>query len=558
MTRTKDRGYRQTSYASDIGRRWRLGIYIRLSREDANKGPTGSNSVKNQRDLLVGYYRRHMDEFESMAEYADDGHTGTDARREGFQRLLTDVMNGRITCVMVKDLSRFSRNYSDAGALIDNLFVQMNIRFISLAEQVDSYRNPDSISDISIPITHVMNDNYCYQTSRKIRQVFDYKRKNGEYIGSLAPYGYIKDPQDKHRLLVDEEAAGTVRQVYSLFLQGSSKRAIALWLNEHGVPGPTAYRRQKGLPVSSASEEDPLWGPRMIHTILTNPVYTGDLVQGRRRVKSYKVHQIENVPKEEWIRVSHTHEAIVPHEIFDQVQALLTRDTRTSPGGRRVHLFSGLLRCADCKRAVTRSRSGKHVYYACSTYKNRSRSACTMHAIRHDCLEAAVLSAIRHQIGTTVSCARMLSQIDRVSPEKPLSHCLDSLIAARERELARIVRYKRFLYQDWKDGEITREEYRDMKADYEKQAASLTDILARLNAERTERSDAIVPEDPLLSAMKETQNIDHLTRDLLVELVDHITICENGDIAISFHFAGPFPSVSSPTGTEHEGQAAAP
>ena len=211
------------------------------------KGKDDSNSVKNQRDLLNDFYRRNIDEFESITEYVDDGHTGTDANREDFQRLLADVMSGKINCVIVKDLSRFARNYSDAGSLIDNLFVQMGVRFISLAENVDSYKNPDSVSNIIVPITNVMNDNYCYQTSKKIRQVFDYKRRNGQYIGAFAPYGYVKHPKDKHRLIVDPDAAENVKLIFTMLIQGSSKRAIALYLNEHGVPSPSAYKVQKGL-----------------------------------------------------------------------------------------------------------------------------------------------------------------------------------------------------------------------------------------------------------------------------------------------------------------------
>ena len=371
MARTKNRGFKQSFSPSYTVRRWRLGAYIRLSKEDLKKvkeGKDDSNSVKNQHDLLGDFYFKHQDEFESIAEYVDDGYTGTDANRENFQRLLADVMSGKINCVIVKDLSRFARNYSDAGSLIDNLFVQMGVRFISLAENVDSYKDPDSVSSIIVPITNVMNDQYCYQTSKKIRQVFDYKRRNGQYIGSFAPYGYIKDPKDKHQLIVDEDAAEIVKQIYALCLQGTTKRHISFYLNEHGVPSPTAYRRAKGLPVSSTSD-DPMWGDRAIWNILTNPIYTGDLVQGRRRVKSYKVHEIEAVPEDEWVTVPDTHEAIIDKESFEKVQALLKRDTRSAPKSRELHLFSGFLRCADCGKAITRSQSGKNVYYACSTYK---------------------------------------------------------------------------------------------------------------------------------------------------------------------------------------------
>ena len=294
MARTKNRGLQQSFSPSYTVRRWRLGEYIRLSKEDLKKGKDDSNSVINQRDLLNDFYQKHIGEFESVSEYVDDGHTGTDANRENFQRLLSDVMSGKINCVVVKDLSRFARNYSDAGSLIDNLFVQMGVRFISLAENVDSYLNPDSVSSIIVPITNVMNDQYCYQTSKKIRQVFDYKRRNGQYIGAFAPYGYVKHPKDKHQLIIDPDAAEIVKLIFSLFLKGTSKRAIALYLNEHGVPSPSAYKLQKGIPVSTRGYDDPMWGARMIHSILTNPTYTGDLAQGRSRVKSYKVHKVES------------------------------------------------------------------------------------------------------------------------------------------------------------------------------------------------------------------------------------------------------------------------
>lgn len=545
MPRTKNRGVQQSFSPSYTIRRWRLGEYIRLSKEDLKKGKDDSNSVKNQRDLLNDFYQKHIEEFESVSEYVDDGHTGTDANREDFQRLLADVMSGKINCVVVKDLSRFARNYSDAGSLIDNLFVQMGVRFISLAENVDSFTNPDSVSNIIVPITNVMNDNYCYQTSKKIRQVFDYKRRNGQYIGAFAPYGYIKHPKDKHKLIVDPDAAETVKLIFSLFLQGTSKRAIALHLNEHGVPSPSAYKLLKGLPVSTRGYDEPMWGGRMIHAILTNPTYTGDLAQGRSRVKSYKVHQIETVPREEWVEVAGTHEAIINYETFDKVQALLKRDTRTSPEGRKVHLFSGFLKCADCGRAVTRCVSkNNHVYYACSTYKNRSRTACTMHSIKHERLEAAVLFGIQYQVHLAVSYSEAITCINSAPTKKSQSFRLDELITTKGKELAKITRYKQSLYQDWKDGEITQQDYRSMKADYERQVAALSDVLERLTAERAELANGVDNEHPALVAFMKYQNIDKLTREALIDLVDHIKVYENGNISVKCKFADEFRKIA--------------
>ena len=543
MARAKNRGYQDffPSYSNPTRtRRWRMASYIRLSKEDLQKIRKGldcSNSVKNQRDILNFFYQSHIEEFESITEYIDDGHTGTDTDREDFQRMMADIMSHKVNCVVVKDLSRLARNYSDAGSLIDNLFVQMGVRFISLAENVDSYLDPDSVSDIKVPITNVMNDNYCFQTSKKIRQVFDYKRRSGQYIGSFAPFGYVKDSKDKHQLVVDPDAAETVKLIYSMFLQGSSKRAIALYLNEHGIPSPSAYRRLKGLPVSSGVGDNPMWSARMIHEVLTNEIYTGDLVQGRHRVKSYKVHQIEAVPEEDWVRVPNTHEAIISRETFDKVQGLLQRDTRTSPKGREVHLFSGFLRCADCGKALTRSTSGKYVYYACSTYKNRSRTACTMHSIKHNHLEAAVLFAIQQQVHLAVSYSEIIALINTAPVKKCQSKRPDDLIAAKERELAKVTRYKQGLYQDWKDGEITHQDYRNMKADYDHQTTTLTAVLEKLTAERAELASGVDNEHPALVAFMKYQNIECLTRDILVELVDHIKVYENGNISVRFKFA---------------------
>lgn len=543
MPRIKNRGYQlfAPSYTAPVStRRWRMSAYIRLSKEDLQKIKKGldcSNSVANQRGMLYDFYESHMEEFESYTEYVDDGHTGTDTDRENFQNMMADIMNRKVNCVVVKDLSRLARNYSDAGSLIDNLFVQLGVRFISLAENVDSYLDPDSVSDIKVPITNVMNDNYCFQTSKKIRQVFDYKRRSGQYIGSFAPFGYVKDPDDKHQLVIDPDAAEVVKLIYAMFLQGSSKRAVSLYLNEHGVPSPSAYRRSKGLPVSSAVGDNPMWSARTVHEMLTNEIYTGDMVQGRHRVKSYKVHQIETVPEEEWVRVPNTHEAIIARETFDQVQGLMKRDTRTSPQGRQVHLFSGFLRCADCGKAVTRSVSGRHVYYACSTYKSRSRTACTMHSIKHNRLEAAVLFAIQQQVHLAVSYAETVAQINTAPVKKCQSKRLDDLIAAKERELAKVTRYKQGLYQDWKDGEITREDYHSMKADYERQTITLTAVLKNLTEERAELANGVDNEHPALVAFMKYQNIDELTRDILVELVDYIKVYENGNISVRFKFA---------------------
>ncbi len=538
MARTKNRGQEPqiSTYSSVL--RFDAGIYIRLSKEDLGRGADDSNSVKNQRKLLDEYCQKHIDEFSSVMPYIDDGCTGTDMSREGFQKLIADVMAKKINCVIVKDLSRLSRNYSDAGSLIENLFVQMNVRFISLAENVDSHQNPDSVSSILVPITNVMNDNFCYQTSKKIRQVFDYKRRNGEFIGSFATYGYTKDPNDKHTLIIDEEAAEVVRNIFTWLLDGMSKNAIVRNLNSHGILCPAEYKRSKGMNYQNPhAEHKPLWSAKTVGDILKNRVYVGDLVQGRQRVKSYKIHKQEQVPQDEWFVVENTHAPIIDRETFDKAKALLKRDTRTAPKQTKLYLFSGFLRCADCGKSMSRSEVKGTVYYLCRTYKDQSKTACTKHSIKHGRLEMAVLYAIQQQVYLAVSFSETISHINAAPLQKSQSARIDGLIAAKEKELAKVMRYKQSIYQDWKDGEITHSDYRHMSEDYERQAAEIKAVLGNLTAELAEIENGIDTENPFLTAFRKYENIDKLTREVLIELVDFIKVHESGNISVRFKFA---------------------
>lgn len=538
MARTKNRGIEETIAVPQIIR-WKLAQYIRLSKEDINRGKDDSNSVTNQNALLDDYYKQNIDEFESVEPpYVDDGYTGTDTNRDSFQRLLSDIYAKKVNCVIVKDLSRLSRNYTDAGSLIENLFVQMNVRFISLAEGIDSYLNPDSISNLIVPITNVINDNFCYQTSKKIRQVFDMKRRNGEFIGGFAAYGYRKNPKDKNSLIVDEEAAEVVKNIYEWFLDGMSKNAIVHKLNDHGILCPSEYKKSKGLNYQNPSgSRRPIWSAKTVSDILKNRLYVGDMVQGRQRVKSYKIHKQEQVPQHEWYIVENTHEPIIERHIYEKVQKLLKRDTRTPPLQNKLYLFSGFLRCADCGKSMSRSQVKGIVYYFCRTYKDQSKTACTKHSVKHNRLEAAVLYAIQQQVYLAVNYANTLEQVSTAPLQKSQFIRLEGLIEAKEKEHSKIMRYKQSIYQDWKDGEITHSDYRHMSEDYERQIAALEEVMKNLYAKREELQNDMNVESPYLVGYKKLENIDKLTREVLVELVDHIKVHDNGNISVKFKFA---------------------
>ena len=352
---------------------WRVGLYIRLSRDD---GREESLSVQNQRKILLDYLEHEFQgQWELAGIYVDDGLTGTDDSRESFQRMIGDMKAGKLNCIVCKTLSRAFRNYADQGYFLEEVFPRYRTRFISLGSpRVDSFLDPEAVQmGLEIPINGILNDRYAAKTSADVRRTLDMKRRRGEFIGSFAPYGYDKDPADRNTLIPDPEAAAVVARVFEWYVQGSRYRR----------PGPA---------------NDGLWTPATVARMLQNPVYAGTLVQGRQRVVSYKVHQTMAVPPEDWYVVEGTHVPLVPPALFQRAQELAQRETRRAPGQRTLHLFAGFLRCADCGKSMSRKTARGIVYYTCSTYRRKSKTACTKHTIREDRLRSQVAQALGVQL----------------------------------------------------------------------------------------------------------------------------------------------------------------
>ncbi len=531
---------------------WRIAIYIRLSREDS-RSYDESESVTNQRAIIQQHIASFNDgdEYIIVREYVDDGISGTtDDERDSFQEMLADIKNGVVNCVIVKDLARSFRNYSDQGYYLDDWFPRYNVRFISLFHQsLDSYKEPRNMRSIAVPIQGVMNENHCAETSDKVREVFDMKRRKGEHIGSFAPFGYLKHPEDNNTLVIDEPAATVVRDVFNMFLDGMSKNAIVHTLNEHGVLCPSAYKREvqklKYTQPSLDPSKTPLWTSTSVAGILSNRMYCGDMVQGRWRVKSYKVHVQERVPEDEWYIVENTHEPVIDRVTFEKVQTLLKKDTRTGPQQKNLYLFSGLLRCADCGKAMTRSQVKGTVYYFCRTYKDQSKTACTKHSIKHNKLEAAVLYAVQQQVYLAVHYSNTIASINKVPLKKSQSAILDDALEQKQKELTKIARYKQAVWQDWKDGEISHIEYYHMKEDYQRRTAELEQVVQTLEKEKAELEKEIYNENPFLATFRQYQNVERLTRDILLESVEYVNVHENGNISVKFRFADSYAGVQS-------------
>ncbi len=544
MSRAADRYQSKTASPKKV---WHIAFYIRLSRKDS-RGKDESESITNQRLILADFIAEQDDgdEYVFTGEYVDDGISGTtDEEREGFQRLLTDIQSGKINCVVVKNLARSFRNNGDQSYYLDDWFPRHNVRFISLYMQpVDTYKDPKNAQSIAVPVQGVLNEEHARGTSESVRRTFDAKREKGLHIGSFAPYGYLKDPEDKNALIIDEEAAEHIRSIFIWFLSGMSKNAIVQRLNAAGILCPAAYKKSKGMKYQNPRVDGstPLWGPVSITNILKNRVYAGDMVQGRYRIKSYKIHVQEKVPAEEWFIVENTHEPIIGRADFEKVQEHLRKDTRTSPTQSRLYLFSGFLRCADCGKAMTRSKSGRNVYYYCRTYKDHSKEACTKHTVRHHELERGVLYALRQSIYAAADMNKIMSCLNAAPPPKSPAIRLDEQIAAKEKELSRIMHYKQSIYQDWKDGNLTHRDYLHMQADYERQINGIHNVAAALREERAGLENRTDTEHPFLTAFRKHGNIGQLTRELLIELIEVINVHDNGSIQIKLRIRTPYQS----------------
>lgn len=379
--------------------RFYAAMYLRLSRDDTASGSsakdsrgqasvkTESESIGNQRELIRAYIHEQQD-IELYDIYVDDGFSGSNFDRPEFKRMMSDIEAGRVNCVIVKDLSRFGRDYIESGRYIQKTFPALGVRFIALTDNYDSFSADMGTGSIVLPVKNFINDSYCRDISTKVKSGLEAKRRNGECISPFAVYGYRKDETDKNHLVVDEYAAGIVRHIFEWKIAGMAVSAIAEKLNGLGILSPKEYKKSLGLKYNGGFKGTgkSLWGNASVKRILTNATYLGHLQQGKTQKINYKIKKIVEKPKEEWVCVENTHEALVTEDDFQIVQNLLKSDSRQGPGMEKSGLFAGLLFCGDCReqmvRRMVRYRGKEKVYYICST-KNRG-DGCSRHSIEEE------------------------------------------------------------------------------------------------------------------------------------------------------------------------------
>lgn len=525
---------------------YRAALYCRLSSDDAYLGESGS--IKTQRALLTQYCKENNIPVYDV--YTDDGFSGTNFERPAFKRMLNDLESHRANLVIVKDLSRFGREYAQMGMYIENDFEDWNIRFISIGENIDTLNGTD---EILMPITNVINSQYAKECSRKTKQAHRALAKEGKFIGSRAPFGYIKDPKDRHHLIVDEEAALVVRSIFKMFCDGIGYVRMTKILREKMILNPQAYfnKNNPDYYKSDYWRQNFDWHATSIRVILNNPVYLGQTTFGRTKVKGKTKKKKIATDESEWIVVENTHEPIIDKATWNLAHDIMKNRRRETKSGE-TQMFAGLVKCSDCGSALNVSRNaktGKYTSFSCWVYKNYGKERCTSHSIGYKTLYNIVLENIRRQ----AECAsgqkeKYLEMLKNQMAEKA-SQDIKSVKSELKKITKRIAQLEKILnklYEDRALEKITEERYLSMNTNYENEYNELKERKNVLSQQIEKIETTECNAETFTNLIEKYLNITELNARILNELIEKIVVHEkeiiNGEkyqaVEIYYKFIG--------------------
>ncbi len=531
-----------------ITKTYRAAIYLRLSKEDGDV-VTGnkleSNSISNQKDLILDFLKSKRD-IEVVSENNDDGYGGGDFNRPGFQKMLTDIKNGKVDCVVVKDLSRFGRNYIEVGRYLEKIFPALGVRFIAINDNYDS-EDPQSSQDIILAFKNLINDSYLRDLSTKIRSHLEVKRKNGEFIGNYAAYGYLKDEHNRNQLVIDYFAAEIVKDIYRMKLEGMSPNAIASKLNEAHVLSPMEYKKSIGVnyKTSFKTNKQALWSAQAVIRILTNEVYTGVLLQGKTATPNHKIKTAEKVDENEWVRVENKHEPIIDKFYFDAIQISLERDTRCSHASGEVYPLCGMVFCGDCGspmvRKINKGRKKyeddipkQYVYYLCK--ESQTSKNCSGHRIKEDELLGVVFEELQEHIKRIVDVKDVLDKIEEAPPQEYEIKKLLFQIEKKEQELKKARRLKIGVYEDLKDGILDEDEYQKLKAEFNQRIVDAEEAIELYSKQMDDIRNHNTTKYEWMEYFREYRNISQLSRKVATLFINRVLVYEDRRISIKYSF----------------------
>ena len=525
-----------------IDQTFKVAIYLRLSKEDddlscSSGAKSESNSISNQRKLIYDFMKSHP-ELELYDEYKDDGKSGSNFDRAEFQRMMKDIEAGKVNCVVVKDQSRFGRDYIDVGKYKEKIFPKLGVRFITINEGYDSL-SATSSDDLAFTINSFVYDFYIRDISTKIRTNLTAKKQNGEYAGAFVAYGYVKDSNDKSKLVVDQFAADVVRDIFRWKIEGLSPQNIAVRLNELGIPSPAEYKKLSGskYKTSFQTSSKAVWSHVSVRRILKNEIYLGVMIQGKRTTPNYKTKTVVTKAESEWLRVEGTHEAIISVRDFELVQELLRDDTHCRAGDVTVPVYAGRIYCGDCGAAAVRktvSYAGRrYVYYVCNANKH-DKTVCSRHSIREDVLAQVIYQTVRHQIDLLLDVDKALRQFENLSWEKHKLKQLDASIEIQEEVVRKNNTLRLGIYEDLRAGLLDRSEYESLKKELAERINEATAAIEKLNKEKREILDGVSKQQSWVEQFRQYENVTELTRPMVIHLIERINIFEDSHMEIVF------------------------
>lgn len=525
---------------------YRAALYCRLSSDDAYLGESGS--IKTQRSLLTQYCKENNIPVYDV--YTDDGFSGTNFERPAFKRMLNDLESHRANLVIVKDLSRFGREYAQMGMYIENYFEDWNIRFISIGENIDTLNGTD---EILMPITNVINSQYAKECSRKTKQAHRALAKEGKFIGSRAPFGYIKDPKDRHHLIVDEEAASVVRSIFKMFCDGIGYVRMTKILREKKILNPQAYfnKNNPDYYKSDYWRQNFDWHATSIRVILNNPVYLGQTTFGRTKVKGKTKKKKVATDESEWIVVENTHDPIIDKATWNLAHDIMKNRRRETKSGE-TQMFAGLVKCSDCGSALNVSRNaktGKYTSFSCWVYKNYGKGRCTSHAIGYKTLYNIVLENIRRQAEcASVQKEKYLEMLKNQMAEKATQDIksVKSELKKINKRIAQLEKILNKLYEDRALEKITEERYLLMNSNYENEYNELKERQNVLTQQIENIETTECNAETFTNLIEKYLNITELNARILNELIEKIVVHEkeiiNGEkyqmVEIYYKFVG--------------------
>jgi len=519
---------------SDGLRKWKIAIYVRLSKED---GKSISLSIDNQIKSIARYLR-NFEDFEIIDIYIDDGMTGTDFDRADYMRLKGDVESGIVNCIIVKDLTRYSRNLADAIKELDNYVLVHKLRFISIRiPEVDTYKNPRQISSSEVYQALQNAEDHARITSIKVRDIKEQKREDGEKNGGFPPYGYLPNPDGEH-WLYDPIAGETVKKIFSWSAEGLSDRAIAKKLNALSIPNPTAYKHSIGLNYynPNAKNNSGLWWSSTIRRILLDKNYIGYSVQGKSSSFDHKRHkQIPN-KKEDYVEVANCHEKAVTDEIFQKVSKLKAQRTRSTKTGE-VHLFANLTYCPNCERIMRKTSAKGKSYLVCRTYRDLGKEYCaTKNSINLETLENIILKVIQAQINLVIDLNSIIEKINQKPEVKNDTVRLKQRLEEIKHEIEKTERIFDSSYYDWKNEEISKEQYQRIRKRTEEKIEQLNNSFRSLATQKQHVEKGIKSNDEYFSTFLKYRNVEKLDRFMVTELIHRIYVNEDKSIKVEFNF----------------------